>query len=172
MAGPRHCRSLRLRRRFFNWRQSITAMLLIAQSPESAFDQAGQLVRCGVDGLVYGIGMSRYGKGMVALKTSLHHAALVVLPALEIFCCPVFIAQMHLNARYMIAEWIQGVLYNVTDVSGQRFVTCDVVVGIDLHLHSFLLVVVMGSIPEGGSELVCSTMRLPAISRSEEHTSE
>jgi hypothetical protein len=86
---------------------------------------------------------------MVALETSLHHAALVVLSSLHIFRWPVFIAQMHFNARNVIAEVAQAMFDDAANVSGQRFIACNVVVGIDLDLHAVLLVLVMGSRPVG-----------------------
>jgi hypothetical protein len=75
---------------------------------------------------------------LAPLEASLHHAALVVLAALA----AVLIAQMNLDPRDVIARMGQGALNGTYDPCRQRFVLLDVAVGINLNLHSVLLIVI------------------------------
>ncbi len=70
--------------------------------------------------------------GLAAFEAGFHHAMHVVIAA---FLVAVFIAQVDLHSRDVIAESAQGTLHCVTNPSGQRLVTFDVTVGIDLDLH-------------------------------------
>ena len=112
------------------------ATLLIAQPPEGALDQSGQLICSAVDGLVQGRGLVSDRDGLAAFEAGFHHATHVVIAALLV---AVLIAQVDLHSRDVIAESAQGALHYATDLSGQRLVTFDVMVGIDLDLHGVLL---------------------------------
>jgi hypothetical protein len=108
---------------------------LIPHPPDRAFDQSVQFVCGTVDGLVQGRCVVSDGNGLTTLKTGFHHAALVILGALV----AALVGQVDFNPRDMIADGVQCTLYYATDVSGQRLVTFDVVVSIDLYLHRVLL---------------------------------
>ena len=110
--------------------------LLIAQPAKGAFDYSGQLLRRTVDGFVQGRGLVRDRNGLAAFETGFHHAAHVINAALFV---AVLIAQVDLHSCDVIAESAQSILYYATDVIGQRLVTFDVMVGIDLNLHVNLL---------------------------------
>jgi hypothetical protein len=73
--------------------------------------------------------------GLAAFEAGFHHAALVVLATLV----AALVAQVDLHSRDVIADSAQGTLHYATDLSGQRLVTFDVTVGIDLDLHGVLL---------------------------------
>jgi hypothetical protein len=73
--------------------------------------------------------------GLGTFEAGFHHTALVVLAALV----AALVAQMDLHSRNVIADSAQGTLHYVTDLDGQRLATFDVMVGIDLYLHSVLL---------------------------------
>jgi hypothetical protein len=49
------------------------------------------------------------------------------------------VAQVDLHSRDVIADLTQGNLHCLLCLIGQRLVTFDVVVGIDLYLHGVLL---------------------------------
>jgi hypothetical protein len=72
---------------------------------------------------------------LAAFEAGFDHAALVVLAALV----AALVAQADLHSRDVIADSAQGALNHATELSGQRLVTFDVVVGIDLYLHGVLL---------------------------------
>jgi hypothetical protein len=74
--------------------------------------------------------------GLQAFETGFHHAAQSVMANLLV---AVLIAQVDLHPCDVIAESAQGILHYATDLSGQRLVTFDVMVGIDLDLHGVLL---------------------------------
>ena len=101
---------------------------LMAQPPQGALDQSGQLLCSAVDGLVQGCGLVRDHYGLAAFEAGFHHAALVVLAALV----AVLVAQVDLHSRNVIAASAQGTLHDATDLSSQRLVTFDVMVGIDV----------------------------------------
>ena len=65
-------------------------------------------------------------------ESSLHHAALVVLTALA----AVLVAQVDFDPRNVIARMGQGALNDARDPCRQRFVMLDIVVGVNLNLHS------------------------------------
>jgi hypothetical protein len=107
---------------------------LIAQPPEGALDQSGQLICSAVNGLVQGRGLVRDRDGLAAFEAGFHHATHVLIAAL-LFA--VLIAQVDFHSRDVIADSAQGTLHDATDLSGQRLATFDVTVGIDLDLHVF-----------------------------------
>jgi hypothetical protein len=131
-------------------------MLVIVQSSEGAFDHARQLVGGSVNGLVDGGGVRSHGKRLIVGKTSLEQAALVALSSLVTFCWPVFVAQMYFNAREVIAEVAQSVFHDTSHVCRQRFMTGNMVIGIDLYLHALLQVLVRAQGPADGREGVSS----------------
>jgi hypothetical protein len=94
-------------------------------------DQPGQLIGRSVDGLVQGRCLVSDHDWLAAFEAGFHHAALFVL-AVRI---AVFVAQMNLHSRDVIANPAQRTLHYFTDLGGQRLVTFDVMVGIDLYLH-------------------------------------
>jgi len=111
------------------------AALLIAQPLDRALYQSGQFVRGTVDGLVHGPGVMGNRDWLPALETGLHQAALVVVATLVAN----LVGQVNLDARHVFAEPADGAIYYCPDVSGERLVTLDVMVGIDLDLHAVLL---------------------------------
>jgi len=110
---------------------------LIVQLAEGMLDQSGQLIGSTVNGLVQGSCSVSDRDGLAAFEASFHHAALVVVAAFT----GIFVAQVHLHSRDVIAESAEGILYDGTHLSGQRFMTFDIMVGIDLDLHVALLIV-------------------------------
>jgi len=68
---------------------------------------------------------------LAAFQAGFHHAARVALIA-------VFIAQMYLHSRNVIAQVAQRALHYSTDLGDQSLVAFDVMVGIDLNLHGIL----------------------------------
>jgi hypothetical protein len=70
------------------------------------------------------------------LQAGFHQAAHVVIAALLV---AILITQVNFHSRDVIADSTQGTLHNATDPSGQRLVTFDITVGIDLDLHGVLL---------------------------------
>jgi hypothetical protein len=111
---------------------------LIVQLAEGMLDQSGQLIGSTVNGLVQGSCSVSDRDGLAAFEASYHHAALVVVAAFT----GIFVAQVHLHSRDVIAESAEGILYDGTHLSGQRFMTFDIMVGIDLDLHVALLLLV------------------------------
>jgi hypothetical protein len=109
---------------------------LIVLPPKGALDQIGQLICSAVNGLVQGGCLISDSDRLAAFKTGFHHAAHVINAALFV---AVLIAQVDLHSCDVIAESAQSILYYATDVIGQRLVTFDVMVGIDLDLHGVLL---------------------------------
>lgn len=116
-------------------------MRMIVQPAEGALDDSRQLVGGTDDRSVQTFGMGRHGQRGVAFKACFHDTAHVVLAILVM--CAVFIGQMHLDPRDVFAKLTQGVLDHAADVSGQRFMTFDTAVGIDLDLQKVLLVLEM-----------------------------
>ena len=114
---------------------------MIVPPAESALDDARQLVGGADDRSMQTFAMGRHGQRVVAFKACFHGAAHVVLAILVM--CAVFVGQMHLDPRDVFAKWAQGVLDHAADVSGQRFMTFDTAVGIDLDLQTVLLVLEM-----------------------------
>jgi hypothetical protein len=115
------------------WVSPVT--LLIVLSPEGVLDQSGQLIRSSVDGLVQGRCMVSDGDGLAGFEACFHHASLVVLTAFV----AALVTQVDLHSRDVIADSAQRTLHYATDLSGQRLVIFDVMVGIDLDLHGVLL---------------------------------
>jgi len=110
-------------------------MRLIALPSKGALDQSGQLICSAVDGLVQGRRLDSNRDGLAAFEAGFHHAALVVLAALV----AALGTQVDLDSRDVMADSAQGTLHFATDLSGQRLITFDVMVGIDLDLHGVLL---------------------------------
>jgi hypothetical protein len=108
---------------------------VIAQPPEGALDHSGQLICSAVDGLVQGGCLMSDRAALMAFEAGFHHTALVVVAALVAG----LVAQVDFHSRDVIAEPAQGTLHYATDLSGQRLVTFDAMVGIDLDLHGVLL---------------------------------
>jgi hypothetical protein len=108
---------------------------LIVQPPEGALDQSGQFICSAVDGLVQGSCLVSDRDGLAAFEAGFHHAALVVLAAL----LAALVAQVDLHSRDVMTDSAQGTLHCLPYPSGQRLVTFDVVVGVDLDLHGVLL---------------------------------
>jgi hypothetical protein len=72
---------------------------------------------------------------LAAFKASLHHATFVILAALR----AAFVGQVDLHSRDVTAHSAQGILHYPPDLIGQRLLTFDCVVRIDLYLHADLL---------------------------------
>jgi hypothetical protein len=108
----------------------------MVQPSEGALDQSGHLIRSTVNGLVQGRCLVSDRDGSLAFEVGFHHAAYVVIAAL---LGAVLIAQVDFYLRNVIAESAQGTLHDATNLSGQRLVTFDVMVSIDLDLHGSLL---------------------------------
>jgi hypothetical protein len=109
---------------------------LIVDPLESASNQVNQLV-CGANnGLVQGGCLISDCDGMAADKTGFDHAAHIVMAALLV---AILIAQVDIHLREVFAEPAESILYYAADLSDQRLMACDVVVGIDLDLHGVLL---------------------------------
>ena len=108
--------------------------LLMPPTAEGALDQAGQLIRGAVDGLVQGISLVCDGDGLAPFQAGFHHAALVVLALL----IAVLVAQVYLHPRDAIADSGESALDYVTDLSSKRLMTFDLMVRVDLYLHVFL----------------------------------
>jgi hypothetical protein len=109
---------------------------LIAQPPESALDQSGQLIRSAVNGLVQGRSLVSDRDRLVAFEAGFHRAMHVIAALLF----AVLITQMDLHSRDVIADSTQGILHYATDLNGQRLMTFDITVGIDLDLHGVLFI--------------------------------
>jgi hypothetical protein len=105
--------------------------------PEGALNQADQLIGSSIDGLLQGRRMLSDRDGLAAFQARFHHAALVVRTAL----IAVLIGQMYLHTRDVIAHSVEGRLNYIPDLIGQRLVTFDgmVCIDLDLHIHSFYL---------------------------------
>jgi hypothetical protein len=88
-----------------------------------------------VDRLVHGCVLVSHSDRLPSFETSFHHAAFLVLAAL----IAVLVAQVNLHSRDMVADVIQGILNEATDMRGQSLVSRDVVVGVYLYLHGMLL---------------------------------
>jgi hypothetical protein len=111
---------------------------LIVQLAEGMLDQSGQLIGSTVNGLVQGSCSVSDRDGLAAFEASYHHAALVVVAAFT----GIFVAQVHLHSRDVIAESAEDILHYAPDLGGQRFMTFDIMVGVDLDLHGALLLLV------------------------------
>jgi hypothetical protein len=85
---------------------------------------------------------------LAAFEAGFHRATHVIAALL----LAVLITQVDLHSRDVIADSAQSTLDYVTDLNGQRLVTFDVTVGVDLDLHGVLFISVVGSIPVGGSQ--------------------
>jgi hypothetical protein len=109
---------------------------VIVQPPEGALDQPDQFIGSAVDGLVQGRGLVSHRNRLAILQAGFHQATHVVIAALFV---TIFITQMNFHPRDVIADSTQGTFHNTTDLSGQRLVTFDITVGIDLDLHGVLL---------------------------------
>jgi hypothetical protein len=109
---------------------------LVAQPPEGALDQSGQLICSAVDGVVHGRSLVSDGDGLAAFEAGFHHAALVVPAGLLV---AVLVAQMDFQLRDVIVESTQGTFHYATDLSGQRLVNGDIVIGVYLNPHGVLL---------------------------------
>jgi hypothetical protein len=72
---------------------------------------------------------------LAAFEARLHHATFVILAALW----AAFVGQVDLYPRDVIAHPAQSALHYAPDLSGQRLVTFDCMVRIDLDLHAYLL---------------------------------
>jgi hypothetical protein len=121
---------------------------LIVQPPESALDQSGQLIRSAVNGLVQGRSLVSDRDRLVAFEADFHRTTHVIAALLF----AVLITQVDLHSRDVIADSAQSTLDYVTDLSGQRLVTFNITVGVDLDLHGVLFISVVGSIPVGDSQ--------------------
>jgi hypothetical protein len=104
-------------------------------APKRALDQPGQLIRSAVDGLIQGRSPVSDRDGLAAFHAGFHHAPLVALAVL----IAVLVVQVDLHSRNVIANPAQRTLDYLTDLSSQRLVTFNVMVGIDLYLHGVLL---------------------------------
>ena len=107
----------------------------MAQPPEGALDQSGQLLCSAVVRLLYGCSLVRDRAGLAAFEAGLQHATLVMLAAFG----AVLIAQVHLHAPDVHATLAQGTLHDATDLSSQRLVTCDIKVCINIGLYVIIL---------------------------------
>jgi hypothetical protein len=74
--------------------------------------------------------------GLAALDASFYHTTHGVMSGLLV---AVLITQVDLHSRDVLADSAQGTLHCATNLSGQRFVTFDVTVDIDLNLRGVLL---------------------------------
>jgi hypothetical protein len=74
--------------------------------------------------------------GLAAFKMGFDFAAHFVIAALLI---AVLIAQVNIHLSDVFAESAESILYYAADLSDQRLMACDVVIGIDLDLHGVLL---------------------------------
>nr|WP_239121561.1 hypothetical protein [Spirulina major] len=80
-----------------------------------------------------------YCKGLESFETGFDHAAHIVTAALLV---AVLIAEVNINFSEAIAKLAQTLFHYITNLSGECFVTFDIMTSIDLYLHgSFLLVV-------------------------------
>jgi hypothetical protein len=76
-----------------------------------------------------------------SFKAGFHHTALVVRATL----IAVFVSQVDLHSRDVIAESGQGIFHYVTNMSAQRLMAFDVMSSINLYLHGVLLQYLFGS---------------------------
>ncbi len=77
------------------------------QPAEGMLDQSGKLVGSTVNGLVQGSRLVSDRDGLAAFEASFHHAALVLVAAFA----GIFVAQVHLHSRDVIAESPEGILH-------------------------------------------------------------
>jgi len=115
------------------WLNPVTP--LIIHPPKGALDQSGYLVCSAVDGLFQGCCLVSYRNGLAAFESGFHYAPHGV--GTDLFIA-VFIAQVDLYPRDVIAKAAQGMLSFVSDISGQRLVTIYGMTCIDLNLHGVL----------------------------------
>lgn len=111
---------------------------------------------------------------LAAFEAGFHRATHVIAALL----LAVLITQVDLHSRDVIADSAQSTLDYVTDLSGQRLMTFDVTIGVDLDLHGVLFISVVDSIlpiphslPLTGKRLEnrgfsseCLSLRYPAAS--------
>jgi len=109
---------------------------MITQPPKCATDQSGQPICSAIDCLVQGRRLVSDREGLVAFTAGFHHAAHIVIAA---FFVTVLVAQMYLHSRDVIAELVQDSFHYTAYPRSQRRIPFDVMVGIYLDLHSFLL---------------------------------
>jgi hypothetical protein len=103
------------------------------QTTEGAFQRPLELAGGAVHGLVDRRGVMRDGGRLMAFKASLHHALLVLGPALV----AMFIAQVHLHSRDLPTEVSERGHDDAFDHGGQGLSTLDVVIRIQQDMHSF-----------------------------------
>jgi hypothetical protein len=108
---------------------------LIVQFAESMLDESGQLFCGTVDGQVHSPCFVGDRDGLPAFEAGLHHATFVILAALR----AAFVGQVDFHPRDMAAHSAHGILHYAPDLSGQRLMTFDCMVCIDLDLHADLL---------------------------------
>jgi hypothetical protein len=73
---------------------------------------------------------------LAAFKMGFDLATEVVIAALLV---AVLVAQVNIHLSDVFAESVESILYYTADLSDQRLMAFDVVVGIDLDLHGVLL---------------------------------
>jgi len=105
---------------------------VIVEPPERALNQSGQFVGSAADGLVHGRCLVSDRDGRAAFEAGFHHAVFVALAVLM----ALFVAQVNFHPRDVSAEPAQGTLHSSVDMSAERLVSSNVVVGIDLDLHN------------------------------------
>ncbi|MGC2247046.1 MAG: hypothetical protein WA609_10640 [Terriglobales bacterium] len=108
---------------------------LIVQFAEGMFDQSGQLICGAVDGKFHGRRLVGDRDGLAVFEARLHHATFVILAALR----AALVGEVDLYPRDVIAHSAEGTLHYAPDLIGERLVTFDCVVRIDLDLHADLL---------------------------------
>jgi hypothetical protein len=111
---------------------------LIVQFAEGMFDQSSKLICGSVDGQVQSRRFVGDRDRLAAFEARLHHATLVILAPLR----AAFVGQVDLHPRDVIAHSAQGILHYAPDLSGQRLVTFNCMVRIDLDLHADLRLIV------------------------------
>jgi hypothetical protein len=87
-----------------------------------------------VDRAAQGRRVVGHGDRVAALDPDLHHAAFVIGANFA----AVFVAQVDFHPGDALAKMPHGALDDASHVSGELFTTIDVVVGVDLNLHSVL----------------------------------
>jgi hypothetical protein len=107
---------------------------LVVQPTKGALDQPGQILRSAIDSLVKGLCLVSDSHGLASFEASFQHATFFVLAAL----IAVFVAQVDLHSCEVVAISSQGICHYATDLSCQRLVAFDVMVGINLNLHGAL----------------------------------
>jgi hypothetical protein len=110
--------------------------LLIVYPCEGALDQVNQLICSTVYGFIQGVCLMSDRDGLAAFKMGFDLATEVVIAALLV---AVLIAQVNIHLRDVFAESAESILYYATDLISQCLMSFDVMVGIDLDLHSVLL---------------------------------